>query len=280
MSNDLAFFASLPFVHARTALAARQRRADFDQVRGYVMFVGHPRSGSTLVGSLLNAHPDAVIGHELNALRYVRGRLGRDQLYQLICESDRTFTAESASKTRTGYAFAVEGMWQGRHRKMTIIGDKRAGTSTRALGARPALLDRLRTVVGVPVTLVHVVRNPWDNIATIAKRSDRALAEVTRDYFKRAATVATLESRCDPPGLTMSRVHHESLIDDASSALSGLCRDVGLEPEADYLAACSAIVYRSPHQSRHEATWPDGLAEEISERAGALPFLSHYRFDE
>src|SRR5688572_9593174 len=60
-------------------------------VRGYCMFVGYPRSGHSLVGSLLNAHPNVVIAHELDALKYVERGVSRGGLFSLILRRDRRF---------------------------------------------------------------------------------------------------------------------------------------------------------------------------------------------
>jgi len=48
------------------------------------MFVGYPRSGHSVIGSLLNAHPDMVVAHELNALRYVQAGFSRLREYPFL----------------------------------------------------------------------------------------------------------------------------------------------------------------------------------------------------
>ena len=55
-----------------------------------------------------------------------------------------------------------------------MIGDKKGGKSTLRLGERPELLDRLAATVAVPVKIIQVVRNPYDNIATMHRRAPRA----------------------------------------------------------------------------------------------------------
>ena len=44
----------------------------FETIQLYCMFVGYPRSGHSLVGAMFDAHPDIVIAHELDALRYLK----------------------------------------------------------------------------------------------------------------------------------------------------------------------------------------------------------------
>jgi len=47
--------------------------ADFSKLRNFVLFVGYPRSGHSLVGSLIDAHPHAIIAHEVKTLANVCG---------------------------------------------------------------------------------------------------------------------------------------------------------------------------------------------------------------
>ncbi|MCA1614387.1 MAG: sulfotransferase, partial [Acidobacteria bacterium] len=156
--------AGLPKPYLTSLYDSWRRREDFSALRAYCMFVGYPRSGHSLVGSLLDAHPDVVIAHELDALKYVRARFRREQLFHLLLDKSEEFTARG--RQWNGYSYEVPGQWQGRRRSLRVIGDKKGGGSTMRLGADPRLLARLRRTVGVPVKLVHVVRNPFDNIST------------------------------------------------------------------------------------------------------------------
>src|SRR5829696_1667506 len=106
----------------------RDRRA-FAEVERYAMFGGYPRSGHSVIGSLLNAHPDMVVAHELNALRYVQAGFSRLQLFSLLLVSDRKF--EAHGRTWGRYEYRVPGQWQGRWRRLRVIGDKKGGASTR-----------------------------------------------------------------------------------------------------------------------------------------------------
>src|SRR5687767_7508658 len=75
-------FDRYPATWVRTRVAARGRDDQLARVSSYVFFVGYPRSGHSLVGSLLDAHPDMAIAHEMDALRFVRG-YSRNQLFHL-----------------------------------------------------------------------------------------------------------------------------------------------------------------------------------------------------
>ena len=58
-------------------------------------------------------------------------------------------------------------------------------------------------MVGVPVKVVQVVRNPYDNIATMSRRGHkRPLAEHVDNYFELAETVRALRDASTPTGST------------------------------------------------------------------------------
>ena len=81
------------------------RPPELRTVERYCMFIGYPRSSHSLVGSLLDAHPEMVIAHEQDALRHVRPWYSREQLFYLLLENSRRFT--EAGRTWTGYSYAV-----------------------------------------------------------------------------------------------------------------------------------------------------------------------------
>lgn len=52
-----------------------------------------------------------------------------------------------------------------------MLGDKRAAGTSRRLGPkRIHVLNELQKLFEVPIKLIHIIRNPYDNIATMALR--------------------------------------------------------------------------------------------------------------
>lgn len=254
--------------------SARRHGQDFAEVERYCSFVGCARSGSTLVGSLLDAHPEVVISQELDALRLVQARMPRRLLFGLILSKDASFTAKG--RTWTGYSYAVPGQWQGRYERLRVIGDKKAGFTTKRLAASPQMLERLRSTVAAPLRFVQVTRNPFDNIATMVARSDTALEVVAEKYFRLAGNVVDLETAL-APGELLS-VRHEDLVRSPRPVLSELCRFLGVEPSEDYLDACAGIIFASPRQSRSSAEWDPGLVRRVQAQIDEVPFLAGYTF--
>lgn len=259
-----------------SAWGCRARRHDFDGVQAFCLFLGYPRSGHSLVGSLMDAHPQMVFAHEANALKAIRYGFRRTQLfYWLACRSRRF---SEAGRSYTGYSYEVPGQWQGRYRDLRVIGDKFGDFTVESFRRRPGLLARVRALVGVPVRFVHVVRNPFDNIATIALREGRSLESAAEFYFHLAANVMRFTAGLAPGEVL--EVRHEALIASPRETIRSWCAFFGLEAPPDYVEACAGIVFPSPHRSRMEVTWPAGLVEAVGRRSEEYPFLAGYAFAE
>ncbi|HUE70367.1 MAG TPA: sulfotransferase [Pirellulaceae bacterium] len=246
----------------------------FREVQCHVLFIGHGRSGSSLVGSLLNAHRHALISHELNELHFIKRNFTGAQLNWLLYAQDRAF--EQAGREWTGYNYRVEGQWQGKFEKILVIGDKHAGGATRLIGQRPWLLDRLRRTVGVTVKMVHVVRHPLDNIATLHRRQDLSLEAAAQQYFEQASTNERLVREYPSDVLT---VHLEDVIGRPRVQMTRLCEFLKLDAPADFLEACAAAVFAEPRRTRDLIEWPRELVTDILRQCREMPFLHRYRPD-
>ena len=126
-----------PWTYVESMVAGLREREAFDQVRTYCMFIGQPRSGTSLIGSLMNAHRHLLIAQELNALRYVIRGYSRNQLYWLLKMKDQEFASDG--RRWTGYQYEVEGQWQSMTERPLVIGDKKAGLSSELIAKHDEL---------------------------------------------------------------------------------------------------------------------------------------------
>lgn len=253
-------------------------RGAFRQVERYVMFVGASRSGHSLVGSLLNAHPNVVIAHQLHALRYVAAGYRRQQLFEMILRTERRYGSRGRVSNKGRFSYTVPGQWQGRYTELRVIGDKRGASSAELLDRRPEVLDQLRSLVGVPIHVVNVVRNPFDTITTMGVRFRVDLPQAAERYFGLAGTTARIRGALDEG--EWFDLRHEDLIREPEGSLTRLCRFVGVEAEEGYLHDCASIVYRRPHQSRYEGPWTPELIAQVQQRMAPFAFLDGYQFEE
>ena len=254
---------------------ARQRyRNEFDRVAAFCLFIGYPRSGHSLVGAMLNAHRHAVIAHELDAPQLVLAGASRDVLYSRILARAAWFNLRGNT---SNYAYQIPNRWQGRFTELRVIGDKRGGSVALWLGQHRDLLARLRATTGVPLRLIHVVRNPYDNIAAIARWHSLSLDQSIDFYFSHCQTTGMLDSYANTADVLTIR--HEELVRRPELMLIALCAFLALDCTPDYLAACSSIVFAKPTQPRRRITWSAQQVASVERRARLYPFLDGYGFD-
>ena len=226
---------------------------------------------------MLDAHPQMVVSHELDALRYVELGYRRDQLLTLVIEHARANAA--AGRRESGYSYAMPGQWQGRWQDLLVVGDKRGRMTTDRLGG-PARADRRAgRHARMPVRVVQVVRSPWDNVATMSTRGTAPIEDQAQRYRELCATVDAVAARLGDGGL--HRMYHEDLVAGTPGRrCAGLCDHLGVPAPDDWLAACDAVVLPSPRRTRGGVTWTPAARATLEELVATTPWLARYRGEE
>jgi hypothetical protein len=266
---------------ATSLVDAARRRADLRQASTYCLFIGHGRSGHSIVGSLLDAHPEAIVSDELDAVRYIRLGFRRDQVLALSLDRSRRLAAGERRKAgREGktYSYFVPGWANGRFDRLRVVGDSTAGSAVHAMRDRPGLIELIdRRMHGLGVRYVHVARNPYDNISTMTIRRGRTLDDAIAAYFADCETLLAIRRE-----LGRERLHdlrHEDLILDPRPRLAELCLFLDLPALPDYLDACAGILFSSPSRSRSNVAWTPEQIERVAGQIERIDFLAGYSFD-
>ena len=265
---------------ATSLVDAVRMRAALRDVRTYVLFIGHGRSGHSIVGSLLDAHPEAIVSDELDAARFIARGFARDQVLALsVSRSARQAAGERTKAGRGGrtYSYFVPGWWNGRFTRLRVIGDTRAGGTVHRFASDPELLERIDgRMRALTVRYIHVVRNPYDNVSTMTVRRGRDLAEAVDGYFADCETLVRMRAAIGAERLLTIR--HEDLIADPRTRLADACRFVGIDPSPEYLGACASILFPSPSRTRESVDWPAELVARVARDIERFDFLSGYAF--
>jgi hypothetical protein len=264
----------LEFVE-RSRHDAAEREAEFASIDTYCMFIGYPRSGHSLVGSLLDAHPNMVIAHEVDALRCLSAGFDGPTIYHLILEGAREFTANG--RVWNGYNYHVPNQWHGRYQSLKVIGDKKGGASSLYLLDRPELLDRLRETVPVAMRFVHVMRNPYDNIATISRMHEVDLTVAIDGYFSMTRSVAQVREKVGAEAVF--DIYSEDLIAQPQPLIRDLCTFLGQPVDDAYLDDCASIVFKEPRKTRDGAGWTPALLADVRARIAEVPLLQRYSYE-
>ncbi|GAB4190153.1 MAG: hypothetical protein Fur006_31980 [Coleofasciculaceae cyanobacterium] len=264
------------YTYLSSMYGAWKHRKYFEQIEKYCMFIGCGRTGHSLVGACLDAHPDMVISDELGAVKYINKRsYSQEQIYYLILKQSQVHAREG--RTVAGYSYAVPNQWQGRFRDIKIIGDKEAAPTTAILQSNPGLLDVLYEKVGAPINFIHVIRNPYDVIATFTKREQINIETAIELYFLVCKAVTELKTRIDKDKIL--EITNESFIANPKHFLKQTCDFLSIHAPDDYLEDCASIVYDKPHKSRFNIQWNSDLIDLVRKRIiDKYPFLTHYSY--
>merc|ERR1719281_1786742 len=122
--------------------AVNANRVKYDQVMDslsvgmkphtFLLFFGYPRSGHSMVASLLDAHPEAAVANEFDAVKaYLNGET-RELLFEKLVAVSTAY--KIVGRCQAGYRFVVPGVEAlpfENGRKLRVIGDKMAGVTSR-----------------------------------------------------------------------------------------------------------------------------------------------------
>jgi len=211
----------------------------YDSIESFLFFTGYPRSGHTLIASLINAHPNVMISNEINILPkifgyakenecdgdWISGRarwrasggattlLPRDrwEILGSVTESAVIAAVRKRTKVRrllrerglldgdeedldenglavrhVSFDYEVPNAHQGIYTCLRVVGDKKGPGTVSILKADfDEATAGLQAVFGESeyrLTFLHVLRNPFDMIATaIARSADLATGHRAQD---------------------------------------------------------------------------------------------------
>ena len=215
-----------------------------------------------------------VIAQEVDCLRYVRPGITRNALFAMVLLRDRQFA--TIDRSYHGFEYSVADGDQGRYTALRVIGDKHAGRAIRRLDSDPGLLDRTRGSVGVPIRVLHLLRNPFDNIASIARNRELPLASAIEIYRRLGDAVDKVRTRLDPGELF--EIRYEQFVVDPAGSLRDVCRFIGVETTSRYLSSCGTLIDAGGRRGRHRAPWSPEEIRLVEDLIAARPCLAGYSF--
>lgn len=271
----------------------------YDGVETLLIFVGYPRSGHTLVSSLLDAHPHVIVANEFDILgqwqTWDDARRNKHFLFdQLITNSKNESKVGYRSATvNHRYSYHVPGQWQGTYKSsIQVMGDKKGGKTTRQILKKEnqQALKEIQRVLNIPVKFVHVVRNPYDNIATMLLRAvhkrneadkgakindSRRLDVQIEKYYSLVQINNKLEKTF---GDSLHLLHSSQLIMEPRKTLMEICEFLELHCDQKYVTDCASIVYKEGTKTRHFVVWTDKQKKLIREKLQGFPSIKDYNF--
>ncbi len=261
-------------------------RKEFNKVHTFVVFIGYPRSGHSLIASLLDAHPNIVMGMEWGLLPHLMMGYHQNQVFASIIQNSRRFRNRKEN-IWTGYSYKVENSWQGDFDELQIIGDKMGGRTSIMLYDNRDLLQLIESRLQLPLKYIHVMRNPFDIITTMTRRSfektEKAgdpesleLLPFIKNYFNRVEIVNQLKKG---GSLNIYDLYHEDFIINPGNELKSLLDFLGVSNKGNYIDNCVKIVYDEPNKSRQNIEWTEDLIHFVENQIKKYSFLQRYSWN-
>ncbi|XP_065890356.1 uncharacterized protein [Dysidea avara] len=254
-----------------------------DRIKKYVFFIGHPHSGHSIVGAIIDSHPHVVLAHEADIFTKVRiwKECDRKKIFKTIWNTARTGKSLQR-QTRKGYTLTIDNLYQGTYQDyIDVIGDKKGGTTTALLYHYPEqwgnVYHRLKAAVNLPIKVFHVIRNPYDNIASLvlAKYSSASegndfgklrvsnetnsidsqlIDKVIENYFGLFQAIETAKQKYN---LNMLQVYGSDLVADPKITISKLFKFLEVSVSDELVDVCSRKVFEEDSKLRYKIQWQD-----------------------
>jgi hypothetical protein len=285
---------------------------DIESIEAFVFFVGWQRSGHSIIGSLLDGHPDVVIAHEFLLFSHLHEftkkrqdqKVSRKILFnQLVANSFRNarYGDRSYFHNEKGYNLKLSGSWQGCFRSLRILGDKAAGEVTNTYKKNTTdfvrHLSSVRSLVNLPLKVINVIRNPYDMIATLSLyrgspvEDVKVEASVAHKYSNQkvihgaADTILTKAHYLhmmfgEDYDWELIQIHSEDFIRDPTAIMREICSFLKLTCTKDYLTQCADKTFKSTSKSRELIEWDPVIRAQVENSIREIPFFRRYSFDD
>ena len=278
-------------------------------VKKFVFFVGYSRSGHSILGTILDAHPHVVIANEFFLFRKFASDLERapektwtanlmNKLYQKSVFDPNQMRASE----KKGYTLNIDGLWQGNFdRHIEVIGDKSGGWTTMSylrdeVGFKKNYQKLKDKLLSMPIRIIHALRNPFDMIATRLVFENKIISietfrpsntkklhkpsavecGITTQFQQIAAVVEMIDTVLGPENVL--EVHNCDLVNDPRNTISKLFDFLDVETSEYFLDISSDKIFKSTSRSRDLIEWSPEQVSRIEQEMKKYKMLSRYNF--
>lgn len=244
---------------------------DLKSLNAFLLIIGNARSGSTLIGSIINAHKNAIIANETQASRIFWEGLTKEDLYKII--EQNVLEIEDSQFLYSGYK-PISSDRIIEKTNPIIIGEKIWNPATLLLHGKYNLIEQLSITIGLPILLIHSIRNPFNAIATMHLKSGAPIADRIAWYFMHCEAVKMISKRCN--SVNFLHVYHEDLITNSAQEISAMCSFLNLPIHAQHLTVVKQSLFNKPNESRNLVSWSNNEILQISRKMENYEFLHKY----
>ena len=275
----------------------------------FLLFFGSGKSGHSIVGSLLDAHEHVIIPHEYHlfrkwdSLKRKTKKEWQSNIYRQLYKKSRKDSVGIRQDSAKGYSLGVSGLWQGRYDSyISVIGDKSGGSTRQEYMKDKDLFGRrFKELIGllkIPICFIHVVRNPFDHVASRVLYAHMANISAVSAFKKKLqghklsqtslvldmTTEMVRSYKAEEEMIELFNVENileiriEELIERPREVLVRILNFLDLAVTDRYLEVCVKKVYSKSSHARDYISWPSSAKELLESAIQEHKFLSGYSF--
>ena len=237
-----------------------------ERLKYFLCFCGYPRSGHTLVAAILNANPNVMCSNQLNIFH---------QLQDI--DVIKSYSLQSNTWKDTTQIPHIP------KQEITVVGDKTGHRTVEILGNNPARLGVVKDYYKLPFKWIHVVRNPFDNLATWGKlnhqnkKNSKSIIEelnlVIEKYRKLNETIERLRR-----SENILTVNHEYVITRMHNTLEEICNFLEISFDPVWRDNVRKAVWKRPRITRNQIRWDKQQKKEVNDIINQYSWLNGYEY--
>ena len=232
----------------------------------WITFVGHGRSGHTIISAILDSHPNVRVAEEQKYIaKWSQQGWTRDKIVPHLLSSGQ-------GKERKFKALPGSGAWTGEHKRLAV-GDKwgyDAVGLVRTGRASVEVLKEFTDHMGMDLKVIHTIRDPYDNICAwldspkykrMYGTGNSLYMKSIRQYTRFYEYADRLLKRYDHFDL-----HNAEICADPRRVITEMAEYLELPVVEPWLTNAANSLFKRPNKRADRHDWPDKWVRNIDER--------------
>jgi len=227
-------------------------------MKNFCLFIGYPRSGSTVLSRILDMHPNIGIAHEHNVFR------DKDIGYLFTSLLNKMY-----------YTKSLDGL--------DVIGSKSDYKTLKFFIDNPSYkLSYFKNMIDMPLKILHIINDPYDNISTWsnAERNRKGfnqsddLKDKIKIYKQLNKEIEKLIKKEDVLSIRM-----DDLIEHPGATLVSIYNHLEVGYDKQIMIKAKSMVHKRPKVTKHDIKWRQTERFELKRFIDETDFLNGYKFE-
>jgi hypothetical protein len=235
-----------------------QKSAPLIDIEGktLLIFIGSPRTGSTLLGQILNYHPECLVATEARFITkvVVQGLPFEEALKNVEENALKLFKTDLVNDNKFGKTIdRYQSKWipfndlsrdpDFRKKEIKVIGDKKAGGATQVFIDKPTEMLKFLNAY-TKASLLQIIRNPVDAAVSymyMKSHEVKPFEKACEEIIMKTHTAYVLGNRVSNPYFY---IYYEDLIDDPEREMTKILTWLNVECSNSWLSKISSKINR------------------------------------